>query len=123
MIDPDLKSWETISAVRAVCGALGAFMTLLFYRPVEIAHLKPFALGVVTGAIGALTAVFFTGQLLAWLGAAPTDLDATLAAAGLIGMFSLGFVGWVGMFMSRRSGKDIADVIEEVRGRFGGRNE
>lgn len=116
------ENFHLYAAIKAVCGAVGAYMTLLFYRPKKLESFGPFTLGVVVGAIGAFMSVFFSGRVLSWFGADPNDVDAVIAAAASMGILSLGIVAWIGLFMERRANKDISEIIDEIRGK-GARDE
>ena len=108
---------ETIllTLLKAASGATGSSIISLFWRPHAIARMSLWLSGVVTGAIGAIIAVMWTGFLIEKLGMEPRNTEHVMTIALAIGMMSLGIAGWIANFMKKREGQDIGQIANEIR--------
>jgi len=110
-------------AIKGICGAAGAYVITMFYRPEALWKLGIYTAGVATGSIGSLFGIMFSGLIAEKLGLNVNSLDHIMFVSGTIGLFSLGITGWVAMFMEKRADKDIGDVVKEGRKIIGGKDD
>ena len=118
-----IKETATMLAIKGICGAAGAYVITMFYRPEALWKLGIYTAGVATGSIGSLFGIMFSGLIAEKLGLNVNSLDHIMFVSGTIGLFSLGITGWVAMFMEKRADKDIGDVVKEGRKIIGGKDD
>jgi branched-subunit amino acid ABC-type transport system permease component len=100
--------------------AFGGLAISVFYVPKKLMNLtvvqRTFVIGGVCGSMGAV----FTGLVVIWaskqLGFDPTDWNYVLPIALVVGASSLTIVITAANFFRKSEGKDIVEVVKDLKG-------
>lgn len=90
-------------------------MLSFFWKPERFKQHTPMAAGAIIGGISVGSGVIFGGALAVWLGMNPNDANTALAVGGAIGLTAVAIVSWIANFFDKRQGKDILEIVQEVR--------
>lgn len=115
--ETSLTAW-LIGKIAPTIAALFAGLTLvMFWTPQKLLEKGKIASIFIAGAISASFGFAFTGLLLHYLGLPTASLDYVIGAGWLLGFFSVAIMNWITNWISKRAVKDIAEIINEVKGK------
>lgn len=91
-----------------------------FWQPKRLHQHGKLAAGAIIGGISVSAAFALGGLVAKWVGLNFEEIDTALGLGYAIGVISVGVIAWVANFLEKREGKDILEVVSEVRGAASG---
>jgi hypothetical protein len=101
----------------AVAGLFGGAALAFFWTPAKLSKHGRMAAGAIVGGVSVGSAVIFGGALAVYLGMDPNDANTALAVGGAVGVSSVAIISLLANFFEKREGKDLLEVVNEVRGK------
>lgn len=98
----------------AIAGTAGGVILSLFWLPPPLVKRGEFIGGMLIGGIGAFSSATLAGMIAKMAGFDANDVDAALGIGFLIGLCSIGIIGFIANFFEKRQAADIVDVASEI---------
>ena len=98
-----------------VAGLFGGIAISIFWQPKKLKQHGLLAGGAIIGAMSFGFAYVFGGVVANLLGMNMSNPDNALAIGAVIGSVAVGVVSFVATWLEKREGKDIAEVVREIR--------
>lgn len=102
----------------AVAGTAGGIILSLFWLPPPLMKRGEFIGGILIGGIGAFSAATMAGMIANVSGFEPNDVDAALGIGFLVGLISIGVIGFIANFFEKRQSADIMEVASEIKNKI-----
>lgn len=119
MVEPVSTSAAGYSITKTIflslAGLFGSTSLAFFWQPKKLHAHGKMAAGAIVGGIGVGSAVTLGGVIMRYLGLDDTSADVALGVGYVVGLMSIGLIGLIASFFEKREGKDILEVVKEVR--------
>lgn len=98
-----------------VAGLFGGVAIAIFWQPAKLKQHGLLAGGAIIGAMSFGFSYIFGGAVAGLLGMNMSNPDNALAVGAIIGSVAVAVVSFVATWLEKREGKDIAEVVREIR--------
>lgn len=106
--------WLLSKILPSIAGLFGGLSLAVFWTPEKLREKGKIASVFIAGGVSAIAGFAFTGLVAQRLGIDPTNLDAIIGLALIIGASWVALLNWASNFIQKREHMDIAEVGREV---------
>lgn len=113
-MEPHFFTNKVVGIISALLGVAGL---TVFWIPPKLRGKQGIAVGILIGGVASIMSVLFGEIAITYFKLDPFDIEVRMAVNGAIGIVSLPLMGWLSNFFEKRSGKDIVQIANELRGK------
>ena len=115
MAEPVTSGFAITKLITGIAGIFGGIAISIFWQPKKLKELGKLSAGAVIGALSFGFSFAFGGILAHFIGVDLANPDNAMAVGVFIGAIAVGVVSYVAKWLENREGKDIGEVIKEVK--------
>ena len=114
-MEPTTSGFAITKLITGIAGIFGGIAIAIFWQPKKIKEQGKLAAGAIIGALSFGFSFAFGGILANFIGIDLSNPDNAMAVGVFIGAIAVGVVSYVAKWLENREGKDIGEVIKEVK--------